>query len=150
MQENNLCLRNLCENTLSKLPIYFFFIKKNIQNMLEYWPYAWKQNTFFYKHFFFWRKPGILIPDLYLYNIKIQTDIDQSTVIKLQKNHKFFEIIFEEFFYFIYIYIFLGLDPAGPTWLGWTQQASCEQWNMFNVNNEYHFTVHVNYIWCEQ
>ena len=53
MQENNLCLRNLCENTLSKLPI--FFLKKNIQNMLEYWPYATRKKTFFFcKHFFFY------------------------------------------------------------------------------------------------
>ena len=55
-------------------------------------PYAWKQNIFFMS----WRKPGILIPDFYLYSIKIQTDIDQNTVIKLQQNHIFFEIIFEE------------------------------------------------------
>jgi len=47
----------------------------------------------------FWRKPGILIPDLYLYNIKIQTDIDQNTVIKLQQNRIFFEMIFEELFF---------------------------------------------------
>jgi hypothetical protein len=30
--------------------------------------------------FLFWRKPGILIPDLYLYSIKIHTNIDQNTV----------------------------------------------------------------------
>ena len=78
----------------------------------------------------FWRKQGILILDLYLYSIKIQTDIDQNTVIKLQKNHKFFEIIFEEFFFFIF---YLGLDLAGPTWLGRTQHASCEQWNSISL-----------------
>jgi hypothetical protein len=39
------------------------------------------------KHFFLktWQKLGILIPDLYLYSIKIQTDIDQNAVTKLQK-----------------------------------------------------------------
>ena len=47
MKENNLCLRNLCENTLSKLPIFFVY-KKNIQNMLEYWPYATRKKTFFF------------------------------------------------------------------------------------------------------
>jgi len=36
---------------------------------------------------------------LYLYSIKIQTDIDQNTVIKLQKITYFFEIIFEEFLF---------------------------------------------------
>jgi hypothetical protein len=30
--------------------------------------------------FFILTKPGILIPDLYLYSIKIQTNIDQNTV----------------------------------------------------------------------
>jgi len=43
------------------------------------------------KHFYFYffdvliKKQGILILDLYLYNIKIQTDIDQNAVINLQK-----------------------------------------------------------------
>ena len=58
-----------------------------------------------------WWKPDILMPDLYLYNIKIQTDIDQNEVKTLQKNHRFFWNIFEEFFL------------AGPMWLGWNQQA---------------------------
>jgi hypothetical protein len=46
-----------------------------------------ENKTFFVIMYFlmFWRKTGILIPDLYLYSIKIQTDIDQNTVIKLQK-----------------------------------------------------------------
>jgi hypothetical protein len=35
---------------------------------------------------------------LYLYSIKIQTDIDQNTVINLEKITFFFEIIFKEFF----------------------------------------------------
>ena len=52
MQENNLCLRNLCENTLSKLPIFFVY-KKNIQNMLEYWPYATRKKIFFFVNIFF-------------------------------------------------------------------------------------------------
>ena len=36
--------------------------------------------VFFLYNFFatFWRKPGILIPDLYLYSIKIQTNINQN------------------------------------------------------------------------
>jgi len=89
--------------------------------MLGYWPYAWKQNIFFNKYFFCWRKPGILIPDLYIYSIKIQTDIDQNTVIKLQKNHKFFEIIFEEFLFFYLLLFFLGWTQLGPR--GWAQPS---------------------------
>jgi hypothetical protein len=54
---------------------------------------------------FFLRKPGILIPDLYLYNIKIQTNINQNAVKNIRKNHKFFEKIFG---------ICFGLGPARP------------------------------------
>jgi hypothetical protein len=66
------------------------------------------ENKTFLTYFIFfmsWRKPGILIPDLYSYSIKIRTSIDQNTVIKLQKNHIFFKIIFKEFlFFFIYFF----------------------------------------------
>jgi hypothetical protein len=47
------------------------------------------------KHFFILyflmsrRKPGIFIPDLYLYHIKIQADIDKQCINKLSKNHIF-------------------------------------------------------------
>ena len=58
----------------------------------ETWPYAWKQNIFF----MFWQKPDVLIPNLYLYSIKIQTNIDQNTVKYLRKITYFFEIFFEE------------------------------------------------------
>jgi hypothetical protein len=44
------CLRNPCENTFSKLPI-FFYTKKNVQNMLGYWPYAAHKKLFFYIFF---------------------------------------------------------------------------------------------------
>ena len=65
------------------------------------------------KHFnfflMFWQKPGFLILDLYLYNIKIQTNIDQNSVKYLRKIIIFFKkIIFE------IIYLFIG---------GWAQQA---------------------------
>ena len=58
----------------------------------------------------FWRKPGILIPDLYLYDIKykpILCKIDKKK--NTLENHKFFRKIFENFlivFFFIYIYIY--------------------------------------------
>ena len=68
------------------------------------------------KHFLcFDKKKNILIPDLYLYSIKIQTNIDQNAVKYLRKITDFFEINFEIFV--------LGLGPARPMWLGWTQQA---------------------------
>jgi hypothetical protein len=41
--------------------------------MLGYWPYAGKQNIFYFIFFFdVSTKPGIFIPDLYLYSTKIQ------------------------------------------------------------------------------
>jgi hypothetical protein len=55
------------------------------------------------------KKEDILIPDLYLYSIKIQTNIDQNTVKYLQKITDFFEINFEEIFFWA------GLDLAGPS-----------------------------------
>jgi len=63
-------------------------------------------------------KSGILIPDLYLYSIKIQTNIDKNPVTYLRKITIFFEIICED-----NIYIFFRLVPARLMWLGWTQQA---------------------------
>jgi len=62
----------------------------------------------------FWRKPGISIPDLYLYSIKIQSNIDQNEVKILRKITNFFEIIFENFFLAgpspAHV---AGLDPVG-------------------------------------
>jgi len=46
-----------------------------------------------------WRKPGILISDLYLYSIKIQTNTDQNVVTDLQKIIDFFEIILRRKFF---------------------------------------------------
>ena len=44
------------------------------------------------------RKPGIFIPDLYLYHIKkIQADIDKQCINKLSENH-IFKYMFEENF----------------------------------------------------
>jgi hypothetical protein len=42
----------------------------------------------------FWRKPSILIPDLYLYGIKIQTNIKQNSVEKYAGKLQIFEMIF--------------------------------------------------------
>jgi len=53
---------------------------------------------FLFFHFillFFLRKHGILILDLYLYSIKIQTNIDQNAVKYLRKSTNFLkEILF--------------------------------------------------------
>jgi len=45
-----------------------------------------------------WQKLGILIPDLYIYNIKIQIDIDQNAVKNIRENHKFLKKKFRIFF----------------------------------------------------
>jgi len=45
---------------------------------------------------------------LYLYSIKIQTNIDKKKVKNLRKITDFFEIIFEEFVF--------GLGPATRAW----------------------------------
>jgi len=68
-----------------------------------------------------WRKPGILIPDLYLYNIKIQTDIDQNEV-KILWKIIFFKIIFEEIFF----------SRAGPNKPG--RVTSLNQWPDWLLN----------------
>jgi hypothetical protein len=49
---------------------------------------------------------------LYLYSIKIQTNIDQNTVKRLGKSQIFEINFFEEF-------LFLGgVGPSQPAWLG--------------------------------
>jgi len=58
----------------------------------------------------FWWKPGILIPDLYLYGIKIQTNIKQNSVEKYAGKSQIFINIFLNFF--------MGLDPAQSFWAG--------------------------------
>jgi len=40
------------------------------------------ENNFFFNFSMFWRKLGILIPDLYLYSIKIQTNTKKNLVEK--------------------------------------------------------------------
>jgi hypothetical protein len=58
-----------------------------------------KTKTFFEKKKF-WRKPCILIPDLYLYGIKIQTNIKENSVTKyMGKSQIFPKIYFFENFW---------------------------------------------------
>jgi hypothetical protein len=55
----------------------------------------------------FWRKLGILIPYLYLYGIKIQTNTKQNSVEKYAgKSHIFFK------WFFLEICFLNGPDPA--------------------------------------
>jgi hypothetical protein len=41
----------------------------------------------------FWRKPGILIPNVYFYDVKIQTNIKQNLVKKYVEESQIFENI---------------------------------------------------------
>jgi len=60
------------------------------------------------------------MPDLYLYSIKIQTDIDQNAVKTLQKkSHIFLKYFLKNFFW-------AGPSPAHVA--GWTQQAWSGHW----------------------
>ena len=61
----------------------------------------------------FWRKPGILILDLYLYSIKIQNQYWSKYSKIFAENHIFFKRFLKNFFF--------GLGPTRPVWLGWTQ-----------------------------
>jgi hypothetical protein len=62
---------------------------------------------------------------LYLYSIKIQTNIDQNAVKYTRKSQKVF---LKFFFEFIIIFLFFWLGPARPVWLGWTQQSCPGHW----------------------
>jgi hypothetical protein len=88
-----------------KYNMIFYFIFERLSRMHE--------NNFF---LMFWRKLAILIPDVYLYSIKIQTNIYWSKWSKkFAENHRFFWNNFWNFFFF-------GLDLAGLT--GLLAQAS--------------------------
>jgi hypothetical protein len=56
------------------------------------------KNMFFVFLFNVLMKTGILIPDLYFYNIKIQTNIKQNLVEKYVEKSQTFENIFENYF----------------------------------------------------
>jgi len=89
--------------------LYDFFI---IYFYKETWPYAWKQNILFY--LFILMKTRYLISDLYLYNIKIQININQNAVKYLRKIIDFWKEFFE-FFCFSdgpNPVLMAGLDPA--------------------------------------
>ena len=115
-------------------------IKAKMHANINFWTFVvWKYDMFFYIFFerlgrmhknstfyfyifiFFLWKPSILIPDLYLYNIKIQTNIDQNAVKQYTRKSQIFLKIFFEFIFIFYFYFWAGsssalvagLDPAG-------------------------------------
>jgi len=98
--------------------IWFFFIFERLGRMHE--------NKIFFLFMFIiyflmsWQKPSILILDLYLYNIKIQTSIDQNALKKIAENHILKKIIFGEFNFF------LGWAQPGPQWPGWATESTRE------------------------
>ena len=109
------------------LKTLFFFYEDAIWFLLiffrETWLYAWKQNILFYFLFLFLflTKTRYLIPDLYLYSIKIQINTNQNAVKYLRKIIDFWK----DFFYFragpnpAHV---AGLDPATPCgWAGPSQ-----------------------------
>jgi hypothetical protein len=53
---------------------------------------------FFFYFSMFWRKPDILISDLYLYGIKTQTNIKQNSVEKYSEKSQIFWNVFFGFF----------------------------------------------------
>ena len=96
---------------------------------LETWPYAWKQKHDFF--LMFWRKPGILIPDVYFYDVKIQINIKQNLVEKYAGELQIFENNFFEFFFGT------GLDRARPNplildWAGLVRPS--EQWSTLHCS----------------
>ena len=66
--------------------IFYFFVFERFGRMHE--------NKTFYFMFFVWMKIKYLKPDLYLYSIKIQTDINQNAVKYLRKITDFLKEFF--------------------------------------------------------
>jgi hypothetical protein len=69
------------------------------------------------KYMFFYAKPGILIPDLYFYDIKIKTNIKKNLVEKYMKKLQVFKRNFFEIFLELgrtrpnYFFLWTGLGP---------------------------------------
>ena len=93
---------------------------------------------FYYYFFFFFTKTRYLIPDLYLYSIKIQTDIDQNAVKYLRKITDFLKECFLK-------NVFFGLGPTRPMWLGWTKPPVHGHWPKPVTQTNY---AHVKFYAC--
>jgi len=101
---------------------YFYF--------WETWSYAWKQNILFLYFYIFLWKPSILIPDMYLYTIKIQINIDQNAVKYTRKSQILFWKYFLNLLIFFWGWVQLGLcgwaRPSSPIRVtGPTQWPGC-------------------------
>jgi len=72
--------------------VFFVVWKYDVIFSLRDLAVCMKTKTFFFSKF--WRKPGILIPDLYLYGIKIQTNIKQNSITKYTGKSQIFPKIF--------------------------------------------------------
>jgi hypothetical protein len=91
---------------------------------LRYLAVCIKTKKFFFQCFL-WTL-GILILDLYLYGIKISTNIKQNSVEKYAgKSH----IFFWNNFWRKFLFFSFGLGPTWPIWLGWTQPAQAGHWS---------------------
>jgi hypothetical protein len=73
--------------------IVFFFNFERLGRMHE------NKNIFLFNFSMFWWKLCILIPDLYLYGMKIQTNIKQNSVEKYAGKSQIFSKIFFKYFF---------------------------------------------------
>jgi len=107
----------------------FFF------SFLVTWPYAWN-------NFFFLRKLSILISDLYLYGMKIQTNIKQNLVEKYARKSQ----IFEKNLKFV-----LDLAKPSSVILGWASVVRPRKWKA-NSGEWIHcsFCITVEVTWLEE
>ena len=133
-----MCLRNLCENTFSKLPIFFLYIKRTFKHVRVLAVCMKTKHLFFNKHFFFTKTE--------YFNTKFVSLQYKNTNRYWSKySNKITEksqILWNNFWRIFIFLFFLGLDLAGPTWLGRTQPASCEQWNSISLFEWIIFHLH--------
>jgi len=96
MQENNFVVfKKSMRKHIFKTSHIFFLYKRNVQNMLGYWPYATHKKTFFWyicEFVALRQKPGILNTRLiFFYNIK-NSDLKTN----IPENHKSLSLSFFE------------------------------------------------------
>jgi len=99
------------ENTIWFFYFYYFW---------ETWPYAWKQKIYIF-FLMFWRKPGILIPDLYLYSIKIQTNTKKNEVENCAGKS---QIFLKKISFFFGIFYWAGPGPK-ENWTEISPKIKC-------------------------
>ena len=95
----------------AKMHPKIYFLKFSLLYENTIWFLALRNLTVCMKQIFFlmfWWKPGILIPNLYFYDIKIQINIKQNLVEKYTKELQFQN----KNFFLIFSFPFLGPDPA--------------------------------------